>query len=344
MRAAGRPRRVRAPALWSEAAWSEAAWSEASVLLVAAAIDFVVGDPWGWPHPVQAMGKAIELYSKRMIEWSLPPLGMRLAGVVLTVAVVGGTVGLSMVSLMLLAQVGPWLRWGVEAILLASCFAGRSLRRAAEDVQDAVALCDDLGTARERLAMYVGRDTHQLEATGIRRAVLETVSENGVDGVLAPLFYAIVGALLGWAAPIALAYKAASTLDSMVGYKEAPYTDLGWFSAKFEDVLTWLPCRLSVLTIALLSGRPGEVLRVCWRDARSDPSPNAGWSECAYAVALGVQLGGENTYRGIVKVKPLLGDALRPITSRAIADAFQLTRQCFLIGLAWGVGCCLLWA
>lgn len=360
MRVAGRPRRARVLALWSEgllfeASWLNTGWFTASLLLVAAAIDFVVGDPWGWPHPVQWMGKAIELYCKRIIAWSLPPLGMRLAGIGLTVIVVGGTAALSIVGLTLLAQVGIWLQWGIETILLASCFAGRSLRRAAEEVQDAMGPSDDSGDdltddltsanltlARERLAVYVGRDTHQLEAAEIRRAVLETVSENGVDGVLAPLFYAIVGALLGWAAPVALAYKAVSTLDSMVGYKEAPYTDLGWFSAKFEDILTWLPCRLSVLTIAMLSGTPGEVLRLCWRDARTDPSPNAGWSECAYAAALGVQLGGENTYRGIVKVKPPLGNALRPITNQVIVSALGLTRQCFLIGLVCGVGGCLL--
>ena len=123
----------------------------------------------------------------------------------------------------------------------------------------------------------------------------------------------------------------------MVGYREAPYTELGWFSARLEDGLTWLPCRLSVVTIALLSGRPRHVLRQCARDAGADPSPNAGWSECAYAAALGVQLGGPNTYRGQLKVKPLLGDATRPITDEVIAAALGLTRQSFLVGLIAGI-------
>ena len=219
--------------------------------------------------------------------------------------------------------------------MLASCFAGRSLRRAAEEVLAPLAN-GDIETARQTLSLYVGRDTQQLSALEIYRAVLETVSENAVDGVLAPLFFAIVGSWFGASASVAIAYKAASTLDSMVGYKEAPYTDLGWFSARLEDGLTWLPCRISVLTVALISRRPGQVLRICQRDAPMDPSPNAGWSECAYAVALGVQVGGENIYRGKIKRKPLLGEPTRPITADVVRQAVGLTRRAFLIGLTIG--------
>ncbi len=305
------------------------------LLVTAACLDFWIGDPWGWPHPVQAMGWVIGQYSDRIIKLEPPPLVMKLAGVGLGALVIGGTFGVSAVGLALLAKVSVLLRWVVEAVLLASCFAGQSLRQAAEDVLSPLSI-DMLTQAQEKLALYVGRDTAQLSADEVRRAVLETVSENAIDGVLAPLFYALVGALVGWAAPVALAYKAASTLDSMVGYKEAPYTDLGWFSAKFEDALTWLPCRISVVTVALLSRKPKQVLQLCWRDARSDPSPNAGWSECAYAASLGVQIGGANTYRGQVKVKPLLGDATRPITKSVIEQALQITRWTFLTGLSIG--------
>jgi adenosylcobinamide-phosphate synthase len=136
----------------------------------------------------------------------------------------------------------------------------------------------------------------------------------------------------------AIAYKAASTLDSMVGYRDAPYTYIGWASARCDDVLTWLPCRLTVLTIALLSGRPGHVLRVCRRDAPQDPSPNAGWSECAYAAALGVQVGGLNLYRGLPKPKPLLGNPDHPITPAIIRRAMALTRTTFLLWLGLAVG------
>jgi adenosylcobinamide-phosphate synthase len=140
----------------------------------------------------------------------------------------------------------------------------------------------------------------------------------------------------------AIAYKAASTLDSMVGYRSAPYTDLGFFSAKLDDILTWVPCRLTVLTIGLLSGKPQQVWRICRRDAPQDPSPNAGWSECVYAAALNVQVGGINTYRGEVKEKPKLGDPVDSITPEKIMAALRLTRWAFLIWL--GLGCVLILA
>jgi adenosylcobinamide-phosphate synthase len=197
----------------------------------------------------------------------------------------------------------------------------------------------DLPKARISLSNYVGRDTENLSAAEILRAVLETVTENATDGVMAPLFYAIAGGLMPaiGCVPLALAYKAASTLDSMVGYKQAPFTHLGWFSAKLEDVLTWLPCRLTVLTLALLSGRARYVWQLCQRDAIADPSPNSGWSECAYAAVLGVQVGGTNWYHGVPKHKPLLGEPLYPITPQRIYQATRLTRNCFLIWLTVGL-------
>lgn len=228
----------------------------------------------------------------------------------------------------------PW--WGIalQSIALASCCAGRSLRQAAEDVLAAIET-GDLETARSQLGMYVGRDTHQLTIPDIYRAILETITENAIDGVMAPLFYAIIGAVIPVIGPVplAMAYKAASTLDSMVGYRREPYADLGWCSAKSEDILTWLPCRLTVLTLSIISGKPLAVWRLCWRDARQDPSPNSGWSECAYAAILGVQVGGINYYRGQVQEKPFLGDAVRSITPEIIEQALKLTRYSFLLWL-----------
>jgi adenosylcobinamide-phosphate synthase len=196
----------------------------------------------------------------------------------------------------------------------------------------------DLLQARSHLSHYVGRDTEQLDKSEILRAVLETVTENATDGVMAPLFYALLGAALPGvgSVPLALAYKAASTLDSMIGYREAPYTHLGWFSARMEDILTWIPCRLAILTLALISRKPRTVWKICFRDAPADPSPNSGWSEAAYAAALGVQVGGTNWYKGMAKQKPLLGDPLRAIAPADIAKALQLTRYSFLLWLSLG--------
>jgi len=309
------------------------------VLIIAAILDYLIGDPWGWLHPVQVMGWVISRFTQFAFKHCHRPLTLRWAGIVLGIGLVTG----SSWGGWLIVQCANWLHplfgIAVESILLASCFAGRSLRAAAEAVCQP--LTDgQLGLARSTLSLYVGRDTENLTEPEILRAVLETVTENATDGVMAPLFYAISGVFVPvvGGVPLALAYKAASTLDSMVGYREAPYTHLGWFSARLEDGLTWLPCRLTVLTLALISGRPQHVWRLCRRDAIKDPSPNSGWSECAYAAVLGVQMGGTNWYRGVAKHKPLLGDPIHPITAARIHGALQLTRYCFLIWL--GVAFC----
>jgi adenosylcobinamide-phosphate synthase len=282
------------------------------------------------------MGKYIQVYQQRLQARVLSPRGQRGLGLGLMVSLVALSLGLCWGAIAAATALHVLLGQGIAIVLLASCFAGRSLRRAAEDVL-APLNQGDLVTARDRIQRYVGRDTESLAAADLYRALFETATENAVDGVLAPLFFAILGACtpLG-PAPVAMGYKALSTLDSMVGYREMPYTYLGYYSAKTEDLATWLPCRLAVLSIALWSGQPGQVLRLCRRDADQDPSPNAGWSECAYAAALGVQVGGANCYRGVVKQKPLLGDARQPITAERIHRAFGLTRRCFLswLGLA----------
>lgn len=315
------------------------------ILLIAAVADYLIGDPQNWLHPVQVMGWVITYYTQIFFKYFNQPIILRVAGVFLTLIVVWGsalTVALIRdgIQTLVIRFSGPEiLTLAVESILLASCFAGRSLRDSAEDVLYWIDQ-GDLVTARQRLSRYVGRDTETLSESEILRAVLETVTENATDGVMAPLFYALIGAVLPGvgSVPLTFAYKAASTLDSMVGYREAPYGDIGWFSAKLEDILTWLPCRLTVITIAILSGKPGYVLTICQRDAVFDPSPNAGWSECAYAATLGVQLGGENSYRGVIKQKPLLGDPQQPITSTTIKKALQLTRYSFLITLGLFTG------
>ncbi len=304
------------------------------VLLLAASLDYLIGDPWGWPHPVRAMGWVISHFTQLVINHWHRHWEARLAGIVLGFGLIigSGVVG------WLIIQGANWLNQGVgvtiECILLASCFAGRSLRAAAVDVLQPLKN-GQLEEARTKLSQYVGRDTEKLGEPEILRAVLETVAENATDGVMAPLFYAIVGAFLPGvgSVPLALAYKASSTLDSMIGYRKEPYTNLGWFSAKLEDLLTWLPCRLTVITLALLSATPFQVWYLCYRDASKDPSPNSGWSECAYAAILGVQLGGTNWYEGVAKHKPLLGDPINLITIGKITRALQLTRYCFLIWL-----------
>ncbi|MBG1270258.1 adenosylcobinamide-phosphate synthase CbiB [Nostoc sp. WHI] len=304
------------------------------VLIIAALLDYLIGDPWGWPHPVQFMGWVISRFTKFSLQLCQNSLTQRLAGIVLGIILIIGSGVVGFLIIQSARWVHPLLGVAIDSILLASCFAGRSLRAAAVAVLQPLT-AGDLAEARKILSNYVGRDTQNLSEPEISRAILETVAENATDGVMAPLFYAIVGVFVPVVGPtpLALAYKASSTLDSMVGYREAPYTYLGWFSARLEDCLTWLPCRLTVITLALLSGKPISVWQICGRDAITDPSPNSGWSECVYAAILGVQLGGTNWYRGVAKQKPLLGDAIYPITATCIQNALRLTRDCFLVWL-----------
>ncbi len=314
----------------------------AVVLLLAASLDYLLGDPRGWLHPVQVIGWIVSHCTQLAIDRCKDRWQRRLAGIILGMGLIIGS-GLGGWLLVRGATwVHPFLGIGVETIVLASCFAGRSLRVAAIDVLQPLG-SGEIEVARSQLSQYVGRDTENLSEAEILRAVLETVAENTTDGVTAPLFYAIVGAFLPGigSVPLALAYKAASTLDSMIGYRKEPYSDLGWFSAQLEDRLTWLPCRLTVLTLALLSRKPQQVWHLCRRDGIKDPSPNSGWSECAYAAVLGVQLGGTNVYGGVVKHKPLLGDPIQAIAPEKIYQALQLTRSCFLIWL--GIASAFLW-
>ena len=310
----------------------------AFVLILAALLDYLIGDPWGWPHPVRVMGWVISRLSNLSLQYCQNPFSQRLAGIILGISVIIGSGLLGWIIVKIARGVHPFLGITVEGILIASCFALKSLQNAAMEVLQPLSN-GELAQARQILSNYVGRDTANLSPAEILRAVLETVTENATDGVMAPLFYTIIGTFIPVLGPVplALAYKASSTLDSMIGYKEAPYTYIGWFSARWEDGFTWLPCRLTVITLSLLSAKPVNVWRICHRDAIKDPSPNSGWSECAYAAILGVQMGGVNWYGGVAKHKPLLGDPIYPITPDSIDQALKLTRYAFLLWLGLAI-------
>ena len=170
----------------------------------------------------------------------------------------------------------------------------------------------------------MGRDTAQLNEKDIIRAAIESLSENTVDGIISPIFYACIGG-----APLAMAYKAVSTLDSMIGYRNEKYIDLGWFSARLDDAANYIPARLSVVLIALaaLFLYPRRALRAFKtgiRDGHKSPSPNSGYAEACFAGALGIQLGGGSTYGGRLSHKPLLGTHEQEIQSSDILKAIRL--------------------
>ncbi|MBE9240224.1 adenosylcobinamide-phosphate synthase CbiB [Synechocystis salina] len=301
-------------------------------------LDFLLGDPKSWLHPVQLIGWAINFASQLIIKKVTGKTAKRLWGIFLGLKIIIGSGFLAWLIVHLAEKFSPVLAIFIQIVGVASCFAGHSLAQAARSVIEPLKM-RDLSTAQQKLALFVGRDTDNLSETEILRATVESVAENTVDGVTAPLFYALLGLAMPFIGPwpLAIAYKAASTLDSMVGYKREPYTDLGWFSARLEDYLTWLPCRLTVLMLALLSKKPRHILAMARRDGPLDPSPNSGWSEAIYAAILGVQLGGDNYYQGVLKSKPLLGDAVQPLTIGKISQGLWYSRTVFLWQLLLGL-------
>lgn len=262
------------------------------------ALDLAFGDPKWMPHPVRAIGWLI---TKQEPLWRKLPL--RWGGVALCLA----TVGLTCACVAATIRLIPY----AEVYWIYSLVAIRDLDRHAVDVMRA----PDLPAARERLSWIVGRDTAGLEEPEIVRATVETVAENLNDGIVAPLFYLAIGG------PVCMAaFKAISTLDSMVGYKDERYRDLGWFPARTDDWANWIPARLTALLIWIVAALPGlsmrRSIRVTLRDGASQPSPNSGYPEAAVAGALGVRLGGLNYYRGVPSRKAHLGDAVHPLDWR----------------------------
>jgi adenosylcobinamide-phosphate synthase len=185
-----------------------------------------------------------------------------------------------------------------------------------------------LAEARSRLGRIVGRDTEGLPAPEVLRGALETVAENSSDGVVAPLFFLGLGGVLGWGPLLGLAYKAVNTLDSMVGYRNERYENFGKASALLDDLANWVPARLTVLLVAAASALLGEdgrgALRVAWRDGRLHKSPNSGYPEASFAGALGVRLGGTNTYAGVPRPSPHIGDPGPPLAPGHVLRALRL--------------------
>ena len=278
-------------------------------------LDCLLGDPEGLYHPVRVIGKYISWLEKR-----LRALGgnLRISALWLTASTVLFTMAAVFVLLRLLRLWG-WLPWFVGAALLDWMgLAARSMIKEAYGVEKA--LGRGLEAARKQVARIVGRDTQNLNEEEIIKATVETVAENTTDGVISPMLYAFLGGpVLLWG------FKATSTLDSMVGYLDEKYRDIGWSSAKLDDVLNFIPARLTALLMicaAFLTGQDGKnAFRIVKRDHANHKSPNCAWSEAAAAGALHIQLGGTHDYFGKPVVKPTIGDADRPAEKKDIHRA-----------------------
>ena len=291
------------------------------VSVAAFILDCLIGDPRSKFHPVVLIGNLIAWLEKRfyraedsnMTKFSMGFLLM------LLVLLISYDVAWGVVT----AAAGEsWLSYGVQALLLSFTISPRSLAAAGKEIQQYL-WADDLAEARKKVGWIVGRDTQSLDASEVTRATVETIAENIVDGIIAPFFFFFLGGV-----PLAVAYRAANTMDSMIGYKNDKYLYFGRAAARLDDVLNYIPARITGILLVLAAGILRLDMKNSWRimrrDAAQHPSPNGGFPEAATAGALGIRLGGVNSYFGKPHFRAYMGDPLETLAAPHITGAIRL--------------------
>lgn len=309
----------------------------AAALAAGFLLDRLLGDPHCLPHPVRAVGKLI-LFLERLLRGIFPKTvrGELLGGAALAAITVLAAGGASWGLLAAAGHFGETARFAMAAVMSYYLLAARSLRDESMKVYRSLKK-GDIEEARTNVSMIVGRDTERLDGEGIAKAAVETVAENTSDGVIAPMFYLLLGGpVLGWA------YKAVNTMDSMVGYRNERYLYFGRAAARLDDLANLLPARLSALLMiasAFLLGMDGRgAVRIWLRDRRCHKSPNSAQTEAVCAGALGVRLAGDAWYFGTLSKKPFIGDETRAVEPGDIRRANQLMYASSLLAAAAGIG------
>ena len=286
-------------------------------MLLGFLLDCLLGDPRSIPHPVVCMGKLISWLEKAFRAlFPKTRLGENLAGGCIWLVTVAVSFLIPWGLLKLAGMVSSWLRLLLQAIFCWQVLAAKSLRQESMKVYEALKT-GTIEDARYAVSMIVGRDTQALDADAVTRAAVETVAENCSDGVIAPMLYFALGG-----GPLAFAYKAVNTMDSMLGYVEPPYQNVGLVPARMDDVCNYLPARISGIMMLLAGGLLGLNFRNGWkiflRDRYNHASPNSAQTESVCAGLLGLRLAGDAWYHGVLHKKKYIGDALRPITPEDI--------------------------
>ena len=289
----------------------------ALIALTAFFIDMLIGDPRSKFHPVVLMGNLISLLERFLYKVSDSNNRKLLKGGILTAIVISVTyiVGLAIVHLSGYVDVKP-IRILVEAFALSFMISPRSLAEAGQELYSLL-VSGDIEEARRKVGWIVGRDTDKLDEPEIVRATVETVAENTVDGIISPFFWYMLGGL-----PMAIAYRAANTMDSMLGYKNDKYLYFGRVSARLDDVVNYIPARLTALlfiaSAIILRLDYKNAIAMMKRDANKHPSPNGGYAEATVAGALNIRLGGYNSYFGKISFREYMGDPLEVLAPRHI--------------------------
>ena len=301
-------------------------------------LDLLLGDPVipHCPHPVVVMGWVISWLEKRLRRlFPATPKGELTAGCVLAVALPLGTLGVTGLVCWGGGSIHPAVGFCFQTLWCWQALAMKDLAKESRNVYN-VLQTGDISAARKAVARIVGRDTETLTAEGVTKATVETVAENFSDGVLAPLFYMLLGG-----APLAMAYKAVNTMDSMVGYKNDRYLYFGRAAAKLDDAANYLPARLAALFWIAAAALTGQNIRDAWRvwrrDRHNHASPNSAQCEAACAGALGVRLAGPASYFGKVYDKPTIGDDTRSIEPADIPRANRMLFAASFLALVVGM-------
>ena len=301
-------------------------------LLLGFLLDLAVGDPhWMW-HPIRAIGGLITWWENILRKiFPRTKTGELAGGVVLVVMVTGITTAVAAGILVAVQWVGWWLRLVVETMMCYQILATRALKDESMKVYDALKT-GDVGAGRQAVSMIVGRDTDRLDAEGVTKAAVETVAENTSDGIIAPMLFMLVGG-----AALGFFYKAVNTMDSMVGYKNDKYLYFGRAAALFDDVLNYIPARVSAYMMILASSFCGldgkHAIEIYKRDRYNHASPNSAHTEAVMAGALHVQLAGDAWYFGVLHEKKTIGDPDRAVVCDDIPLANRLLYMTAMISL-----------
>lgn len=292
-----------------------------TALVIGFILDCLLGDPYSFPHPIRFIGNLIAK-TENFLRGRFKRISDYSKGVILSFFVMIVSIIIPVVILLISHKISPYLRLVLESIMCYQILAAKSLKVESMKVYYELKK-KDINEARKKVSMIVGRDTESLDEKGIAKAAVETVAENTSDGVIAPIFYMIIGG-----APLGFLYKSINTMDSMIGYKNEKYINLGRFAAKLDDVVNYIPARISaylmIFSSWILRLNYKEAFKIYKRDRYNHASPNSAHTEAVCAGSLDIQLAGDAYYFGKLYKKPSIGDDIRPISEEDIPRSVRL--------------------